>query len=157
MADVTGTLDHVGVNVPDLDVAVQFFQDAFGARLIFRFDGIHDPTGVAPGRLGALPDASFSLAMLEIGSARVELLSWRSARMTGGLPVADAPGGTHIGLAVQDIGSALEALRSRPDVFVVGEPVTFDSGATVGLTNAFARTSWGLLIELLQWPEETLA
>lgn len=152
MPERSQTLDHVGVNVPDLDQAVQFLQEAFAAQVVFRFDDITDPTGAAPGRLGALADASFSLAMLEIGGGRVELLSWRSARMDSGLPAADARGGMHLGISVPDIEAALDALRPRPDVEVIGEPVTFTHGATAGLTNAFARTSWGLLVELLQWP-----
>jgi catechol 2,3-dioxygenase-like lactoylglutathione lyase family enzyme len=152
MASPTVALDHVGINVPDLDVAVDFLTGAFGASVLFRFDDIADATGAALRRLGAHPDAAFSLAMLEVGGARVELLSWRSPRTDGSIPVADAPGGMHLGISVPDIAESLEALRARPDVEVIGEPVTFDSGATAGLTNAFALTSWGLLIELLQWP-----
>lgn len=145
-------LDHVGISVPDLDVAVDFLAEAFGASVLFRFDDIVDATGAVPRRLGAHPDASFSLVMLEIGSARVELLSWTSPRTDGSIPVVDAPGGVHLGISVPDIQQSLERLRDRPDTDVIGEPVTFDSGSTAGLTNAFALTSWGLLIELLQWP-----
>lgn len=152
MSSPTVALDHVGISVPDLDVAVDFLAGAFGATVVFRFDGIADTTGAALRRLGADPDASFSLAMLEIGGGHVELLSWRSSRTDGSIPVVDAPGGMHLGISVTDIAKSLEALRDRPDVEVIGEPVTFDSGATAGLTNAFAVTSWGLLIELLQWP-----
>lgn len=152
MAEGAWSLDHVGVNVPDLDEAVEFLQDAFGARVVFRFDDIADPTGAAPRRLGALADASFSLAMVEIDGGRVELLSWRSARMEPGLPQADARGGVHLGISVPDLVAALEVLRARPDVTVLGEPVTFADGATAGLTNAFVRHSGGLLVELLQWP-----
>lgn len=145
-------LHHVGIHVPHLDVAIDFLVDEFGARLEFRIDDIADPTGAAPARLGALPDAQFSLAMLEIGAGRVELLAWRSARNGGEAPAPDAPGGSHFAITVADLEATLESLRRREDVTVLGERVVFDSGPTRGLSNAFVRTSWGLLVELLHWP-----
>ena len=47
--------------------------------------------------------------------------------------------------------ATVERLRVAPDVELLGQPVTFDAGPTPGLTNAFLRTGWGVLLELVDW------
>ncbi|MBO2455750.1 VOC family protein [Actinomadura barringtoniae] len=141
-------LDHVGMNVPDLEEAVAFFSAHFAAKEVFRLPRIDGGTQ----RLGAPDDAAFALVMLDIGGARVELIQWWSAGATGEAPPrADLPGGTHLGIEVDDVPGTLAALESVPGVGVVGRPVTFAEGPTPGMTNAFVTTPWGCLIELLSW------
>lgn len=144
-------LDHVGLVVPDLDQAVAFFSEVFGARLVFRMDRFIDPTGAASRRLGAKPGSGFALAMLAWGDHELELLQWWPAGEARGSE-PDAVGTAHVAVGVPDVSAALDVLRSVPGVEIIGEPVTFTEGPTPGLTNAFARAPWGLLIELMQWP-----
>ncbi|MFI0366551.1 VOC family protein [Actinomadura sp. 1N219] len=141
------TLDHVGMSVPDLDAAVAFLTVHFAAREVFRLPRVDGGAG----RLGAPDDAAFTLAMLDIGGARVELIQWWSPEATGMPPRADLPGGTHLGIEVDDLAGALAALAAVPGVGVVGRPVTFEDGPTPGMSNAFITTPWGALIELLSW------
>ncbi|HVB70486.1 MAG TPA: VOC family protein [Acidimicrobiales bacterium] len=144
-------VDHVGVSVPDLDRAVDFFVHVFGASVAFRMDRPSPGTTMGSERLGVAPDAQFSLAMLTFGSTSLEVLQWWPERSDARPPDADLPGGTHVSLAVDDVASALERLRRVNGVEIVGDPVTFPAGATPGLTNAFLRTPWGALIELVAW------
>ena len=146
-------LDHVGLSVRDLDEAVDFFVRHFNARVAFRMEP--PPPGRASGadRLGVVADASFSLAMLELGGGRLELLQWWSGRSSGAPPEADEPGGSHVAVEVEDVASSLDALRQTEGIEVVGEPFTFAGGPTPGLTNAFVRAPWGTLVELVNWTD----
>lgn len=146
-------LDHVGLNVPDLDQAVAFFIDAFGATEVFRIERFSDIEGGSMERLGAAREAAFELAMLQLGSGRLELLRWWSPNPADRDLRSSDVGASHIAVKVANVAQTLESLRARGDVRVLGEPVTFETGATPGLTNAFVTTSWGALIELVNWGE----
>jgi catechol 2,3-dioxygenase-like lactoylglutathione lyase family enzyme len=144
-------LDHVGLNVPDLDQAVEFFTRRLGADVVFRLERFADPDGGSLTRLGAPATASLELAMLALGAGRLELLHWEDGSPTTAPPGAADTGGSHVAVEVADVGSALADLRAVPGVRVLGEPVTFTAGPTPGLTNAFATTPWGALLELVSW------
>jgi catechol 2,3-dioxygenase-like lactoylglutathione lyase family enzyme len=144
-------LGHVGLTVPDLDEAVGFFAEVFGASVVFRLPRPEPGSDAKAGRLGADPSAHFALAMLDLGGGRVELLQWWSPRPEGDEPAPDARGGSHVALEVSDVDATLGRLRGHPGVRVIGEPVRFPPGATPGLTNAFALTPWGSLLEILSW------
>lgn len=165
MSEMTGTaaaptpvsayaLDHVGLNVPDLDAAVAFFTTWFDAEVEFRMDRFVDPSGGAPARLGAGAGASFALAMLRLGAGRLELLQWwdfEGQAMPTGIGRTDAVGAAHIGIVVDSVADALARLRGAPGVTVLSEPRTFAHGPTPGLTNGFATAPWGALLELVTW------
>lgn len=154
---ITGArLDHTGLVVPDLDEAVEFFQVAFGAEVVFRMYRFDDPTGGATRRLGAQHGTSFALAMLGWGDRRLELLQWWPP-WNEDSHGPEAVGASHVAVEVPDLWTALESLRHIPGVRVVGDPVTFTEGPTPGLTNAFVSSPWGCLIELMQWPGDDLA
>jgi catechol 2,3-dioxygenase-like lactoylglutathione lyase family enzyme len=154
-------LDHVGFFVPDLGQAVGFFVDNFGARQLFRLERPRGAGGGAAAadlstgseRLAAEAGAEFALAMLEVGNGRLELLQWWTGRAPGQVPEADQAGGAHIAVEVGDVRAELDRLRQVDGVSVVGEPVDFSAGPTPGLTNAFLRAPWGLLIELVRWTD----
>lgn len=147
-------LDHVGLVVPDLPAAVRFFTDVFGAELVFALDPFEDPTGAATARLGATTGRGFALAMLTWGTHRLELLQWFPAGSQDP-PAVESRSAAHLAIAVPDIAAALARLRAFDGMTVLGEPVTFGEGPTPGLTNAFVRAPWGLLIELMRWPDDT--
>lgn len=150
---VPGTrgLDHVGINVPDLDQAVRFFTTAFGATTLFRLPPISDPSGDTMRRLDAPADAEFELAMLHLGGGRLELLQWRGPGQSRSQPQSLDVGASHVAIEVADVPDAVRHLRRLDGVRIIGEPVTFDEGPTPGLTNAFAITPWGMLLELVDW------
>ncbi len=144
-------LDHVGLNVPDLDQAVEFFTRRLGADVVFRVERFADPDGGALTRLGAPATASLELAMLTLGAGRLELLHWEDGPPTIAPPGAADAGGSHVAVEVADVAAGLADLRAVPGVRVLGEPVTFPAGPTPGLTNAFVTTPWGALLELVSW------
>lgn len=148
-AGVAG-LDHTGVVVTDLDAAVAFFTRWLDAEVVFRLERVADPTGRAPQRLGAPADASFALVMLALDGGRLELLQWWAGQPPSAAP-PHATGAAHVAVRVTHVAEAVAALASAPGVTVVSTPVTFDHGPTAGLTNAFLRTEWGVLLELVHW------
>ncbi len=149
------SLDHVGIVVPDLDVAVDFFSENFDATIEFHLDRFIDSTGEAVGRLGAKKGTSFALTMMLLGGGRLELLQWWPEHLTGTLPAMsepNVPGATHLAIRVSDVPATLARVGTSPGVAVLSDTVTFDAGPTPGMSNAFLRTPWGLLIELISWP-----
>lgn len=153
------SLDHVGLAVPDLDEAERFFIENFGARTVFHLPPFSDPTGDAPARLGAPRNAAFSLTMLELGGGHIELLQWDptiAPSISNETPPMLPPNVTHsphLAVSVSNITEALKQLQAVDGVRVLSGPVTFEQGPTPGLTNAFITTPWGLLIELMSWPD----
>lgn len=152
-------VDHTGLVVSDLNDAIDFFTSHLNAHVKFRMNRYIDPTGAAPRRLGA-EAGSFALAMLSLDGVDIELLQWWGAAGTAieDLSAARFPdrvGAAHLGIEVPDVADVLAVLRQSDAVTVVGEPVTFDTGVTPGLTNAFVWTRFGLLLELMSWPGES--
>lgn len=153
-AELISTLDHVGIVVPSLEQAVDFFVGYFGASVAFHIDRIIDDTGEAVARLGAKKGTSFALAMLDLGGQRLELLQWWPCLAYGAGSQVCAPnvrGSAHVAIEVSDIQATLERMRAVSGVLILSNVVTFDSGPTPGLRNAFFSTPWGLLIELMSW------
>lgn len=154
---MSARLDHAGVNVPDVDAAVAFLAAAFDAEVVFRMGPFGDPSGAAMRRIGAGGPELLEIAMLRIGDGCVELLGWSGPTRQPTWPApgdldSAAPLAGHLSVEVADVAGTLERLGAMPGVLVLGGPVTFTEGPTPGLTNAFVRTPWGLLVELVSWP-----
>lgn len=155
-AGVTGSairgLDHAGLPVTDLAASLEFFVTCLGARVIFRLEPPAPGESSGAERLGEPVGDQFSLAMLELGGGRIELVQWWRDGLSR-TPSAGPPGGAHLALEVADVQDVLRSLRATAGVTVLGEPVTFGHGPTPGLTNAFLRTPGGVLLELVNWTD----
>lgn len=151
-------LDHVGIVVPDLTSAVEFFTSHFGATIVFTLDRFIDDTGEAVARIGAERGSSFAVVMLSLGERQLELLQWWPKPDDDPMAQTIRPNlirSAHIAIAVPDVQRTIDVLRADPGVSILSDAVTFTTGPTPGLTNAFFTTSWGFLIELVCWPENT--
>ena len=149
-------MHHVGITVPDLDEAVAFFVEALDCELLYRKGPFGDPDGDSmKRRLDVHPDATASLAMLRCGpTMNLELFEWDAPDQDETPPKNSDVGGTHLGLQVQDIETAVERLADRDDVTVLDEPQTNEDGPTAGLTYVYCQVEWGLYLELLETPDE---
>jgi catechol 2,3-dioxygenase-like lactoylglutathione lyase family enzyme len=146
---------HVGLTVPNLDEAVDFFVDAIGCDVLYRKGPFGDPDGDSmERRLDVHPDATASLAMLRCGpTMNLELFEWNALDQDE-TPTNNADiGAMHLGLHVDDIDTAVAGLTDRDDVTMLDEPQTNDDGPTAGLTYIYCRVEWGLYLELLEAPE----
>ena len=100
-------VDHVGLVVPDLDAAIDFFEQALGALLLWRVGPFEEtPTGV--------PIESVTLAMLRLGpNLNVELQAFVADTQRQGSPSNIDIGAGHIAFFVNDIQAAAQSLREN--------------------------------------------
>jgi catechol 2,3-dioxygenase-like lactoylglutathione lyase family enzyme len=150
------TIDHIGITVPDLEAAVAFFTEVFGAELWYEEGPSEDPQGEEMWReLRVHPRASLRLAMLRFGSSTtVELLEYRvpPGEATATAPRNSDHSASHLGLRVGDVDAAAEYLRGVPGVEVLAGPQSVPDGLSAGLRWVYFLTPWGLTMELVQLP-----
>jgi catechol 2,3-dioxygenase-like lactoylglutathione lyase family enzyme len=146
---------HIGLTVPDLDEAVDFFVEAIECDVLYRKGPFGDSDGDSmKRRLDVHTDATASLAMLRCGpTTNLELFEWDAPDQDETPPKNSDIGAMHLGLQVEDINSAVEALTDRDDVTMLDGPQTNDDGPTAGLTYVYCRVEWGLYLELLEAPD----
>ena len=142
-------VDHAGIVVRDLDEAVRFFVDVIGADLLFR----SPPASGLEGKEEAAPGTTVAVAFLRFGpNLNLELLHF-----TG--PDAPEPplgvsdnGAVHLAIRVDNVARAAEYLRAQPGVEIVGDVGQPSTGADKGATWVYARTPFGVHLELVSRP-----
>jgi catechol 2,3-dioxygenase-like lactoylglutathione lyase family enzyme len=145
--------DHVGLTVPDLDQAVSFFVDVFGATERARF-AVDDNPDVMEHGLGVHPQASLRAVLLQLTPAlSVELFQYQAPGQDPRMPEVSDIGGHHLCVVVNDLDAAIAELRSRPDVRV-GSPGRVSYGPHAGGRWLYFRSDWGLVIELIADPPD---
>ena len=127
-------LHHAGVVVSDLDASTAFYAGMFGARAGLRVD-----------------EEAFSLVMLDLGNAFVELLVFRPPVVEAPVPYGNAIGAGHVALAVDDVADACARLRER-GVRFEGAPRRIAAGPSAGRVIVFCLDLDGNRIELIQAP-----
>ena len=127
-------IDHVAIAVRDLDAAIAWYEEAFGAHLAHRErvdnDGIEE-------------------ALLEVAESFIQLLSPTSDSS----PVArflerKGEGIHHVGYRVADCAAALERIRAAGAEPIDERPRPGSRGTTVAFVHP--RSAFGTLIELVQ-------
>ena len=127
-------IDHVAIAVNDLEAAVKYYADAFGAtvehREVVESDGVEE-------------------ALLKVADSYVQLLT--PTRPDS--PVAKAlekrgEGLHHIGYRVVDCGKALDAVIAAGGTGIDKAPRPGSRGTTVAFVHP--KGSFGTLIELVQ-------
>ncbi len=139
-------VDHVGMVVPDLDAAVEFFEEALGAQLLWRVGPFHKtPTGV--------PIKSVILAMLRLGpNLNIELQAFEAEQQEKHLPSNVDFGATHIAFFVEDIQAAAASLAGYGAELLHG-PIESAGDAKKGEQIWYFKTPWGGLMEILWRPD----
>jgi catechol 2,3-dioxygenase-like lactoylglutathione lyase family enzyme len=144
-------VDHLGVTVPDLDAAVDFFVAAFGAEELYRSTrrGTGDFMSV---NFGVGADSALELAMLRLPpNLNMELFEWSGAGRLTHQPRPCDVGSHHLCFSVLDIDVAVEKLALIPGVRVLGQVKTVgaDSPSVAGNRWIYLDTPWGMRIELV--------
>ncbi|MEQ1572922.1 MAG: methylmalonyl-CoA epimerase [Vicinamibacterales bacterium] len=127
-------LDHVGIAVQDLELALKFYRDALGLE-------VEAPEEVASQRVRArsVPVGQAALELLEATSPDSAISRYIEAR---------GPGMHHITLRVEDIHAAAAQLASRGVRLVDPEPRVGAEGALVVFVHP--SSAHGVLVELKQ-------
>ncbi|QXQ05660.1 VOC family protein [Sphingosinicellaceae bacterium] len=148
--------DHVSFTVPDLDAAVAFYSDVFGAQELFRvgpIDAAEIPAG-ADGRdwteahVG-VAGARLTLAMLKLTSnLNLQLVTYdKPDDRNTHVPRNCDRGGHHLGLRVDDVDVAARYLAEKG--CTVLETILIDSGPLAGKKNLYVRDPFGHQLEIV--------
>ena len=137
-SDATGGMlshiDHVGIAVADLDAAVAWYRDTFGATVAHRerieSDGVEE-------------------ALIKVADSYIQLLT----PVTDTSPLAkfmerNGEGLHHVGYRVDDCAEVLESVKSSGARVVDEHPRTGSRGTTVAFLHP--KTAFATLIELVE-------
>lgn len=143
------SIDHAGVVVRNLDEAVRFFVEVVGAELLFRSSAAAGLESKEEASLGT----TVSVAFLRFGpNLNLELLQFTGPDNMKSPPRVSENGAVHIAIWVDDVTRAANDLRTQPGVEIVGEVGKPSTGADKGATWIYARTAFGVHLELVNRP-----
>jgi catechol 2,3-dioxygenase-like lactoylglutathione lyase family enzyme len=142
---MTYTADHQGVNVSDIDTALEFYRDTLGFEVDMRIpmsDVQSDIVGVEgiEGELAFVDTGGFSIELIAYSNPDNENIHEQSSGVDVGV--------THLCFEVEDVNERYDELAS--DVEFVNSPQTVENGAQI----AYARDPDGNYIELIEFPDE---
>lgn len=145
--------DHVGLTVPDLNQAITFFEDVFGAQTIVRHDGYSPSPEVNVQNFARSPDVKVrGIAILRIAGMNFELLEYETTATPTKWPATSDAGGHHVAFYVNDLDAAVAQLRAV-GLQVLGNPLDLGGDeAGNGARFVYFRAPWGLFLELVTYP-----
>jgi methylmalonyl-CoA/ethylmalonyl-CoA epimerase len=129
-------IDHVGIAVPDLDAAVEFYSRAFGLTKVH--EEVNEEQGVRE-------------AMLAVGDSGscIQLLAPLSPESTiAKFLDRSGPGIQQVAYAVDDVQAAADALRAAGVRVLYDSPKRGTAGSLVNFCHP--KDCGGVLIELVQ-------
>jgi methylmalonyl-CoA/ethylmalonyl-CoA epimerase len=127
-------IDHVGVAVDDLDAAIALHEQAYGLALAHR--EVVEAQGV-------------EAVLLDVGESHVELLRpLQPDTAVGRFLASRGPGLHHVAYRVEDIESALDALRDRGLQLIDETPRTGIRDSRVAFVHP--QSAGGVLTEIVQ-------
>jgi catechol 2,3-dioxygenase-like lactoylglutathione lyase family enzyme len=145
-------VDHMGINVPNLTQAVQFFTTVLGFAPVTQIGPV--PLEAAwrkPNRLHA-GTGPVTIKMLRAGTgASIELFEYQANAGSKQQPAGDDLGATHISFYTSDMPASVAYLRAK-GVKLLSEPVVTKAGDTAGETWVYFETPWGAKMELNSYP-----
>ena len=144
-------MDHVGLTVPDLDQAVDWFQDILGAVAPLTFGPFEGD--FLQGALGVPAGTKIDrITVLRVGhSANIELFSYESPEQRQDEPRNSDWTGHHVAFYVTDIDKAVAYMDSRGVDRLFG-PFTLTAGPAAGQTINYFKTPWNSYIEFISYP-----
>ncbi|TNC21808.1 VOC family protein [Amycolatopsis alkalitolerans] len=147
-------VDHVGITVPDLDEAREFFVDVLGCEYLYTLGPLRDDAGdwmnehlnVDPRTV--VPRLHFYRLG---GKAILEVFEYEAPDQRREPPRNSDIGGHHLAFYVDDLDAAVADLRRR-GLRVLGEP-TASKGPHEGQRWVYFLSPWGLQCELVSYPD----
>jgi methylmalonyl-CoA/ethylmalonyl-CoA epimerase len=141
LGDTFTEIDHVGIAVPDLDAAIEFYRATFGLV------SVHEETNEEQGVREAM-------LVLGSGPTRIQLLAPLTAESTIAKFIdRSGPGLQQLALRVSDIEAASTALRERGLRLIYDSPRRGTAGSRVNFVHP--KDAGGVLVELVEPAKET--
>jgi 2-epi-5-epi-valiolone epimerase len=147
-------VDHVGITVPDLDIAIDFAVEAFGGELVYRQPRLACDDDWMQQHLDVHPRAAVDVALVGLGpTANLELFQYWAPDQKTVPPGPGDVGSTVLGFFVDDVDVAAATLRDRHGLRVYGPASTTPaSSPCAGMRWARLPSPWGVPIELRSVP-----
>ena len=150
-------MDHVGITVPDISYAIEWFEDVLGAAAPLTFGPFPAGPFVASVVDVAQTASIDQITMLRIGSsANIELFQYSDSAPDGqrhGVPRNSDWTGHHVAFYVTDIADAVEYMVERNVTRMPAGPFSLTQGPAAGQTIQYFRTPWGSYIEFISYPD----
>jgi catechol 2,3-dioxygenase-like lactoylglutathione lyase family enzyme len=145
-------MDHVGITVPDLNQAVEWFEDILGAVAPLTFGPFAG--SFLEGALDVAPGTQIDrITTLRVGrSANIELFSYTADDQRHDMPLNSDWSGHHVAFYVTDIDEAVAYMNSRGVERLLG-PFTLTGGPAAGQSINYFKTPWGGYIEFISYPK----
>lgn len=148
-------VDHIGLTVPDMEQAVQFFTGVLGFEEFYTHGPYEDLEGDSQSvYFDRHPRArTVEIRMLRTRNLNLELLQFEAPDQAQRMPKTSDWGSAHIALYVEDMAQAVDSLRAH-DAQVLGGPLPLPGPeAGAGAEFCFFLTPWGQPLELISYPE----
>jgi catechol 2,3-dioxygenase-like lactoylglutathione lyase family enzyme len=148
--------DHVGITVPDINQAIEWFEDVLGAVAPLTFGPFPAGPFVASVVDVAQTTSIDQITMVRVGhSANIELFQYSTA--PGGqrqdMPKNSDWSGHHVAFYVTDIRPAVEYMVGKGVRKMPAGPFTLTQGPAAGQTIQYFQTPWGGYIEFISYPD----
>lgn len=136
---------HQGVNVSDIDTALEFYRDTLGFDVEMRI-----PMSDVQSDIVGIENIEGELAFVDTGEFKIELIAYSNPDNEN---VHDHASGVDVGVAhlcfeVADVNERYDDLT--PGVEFVNSPQTVENGAQI----AYVRDPDGNFIEFIEFPDE---
>ena len=136
-------IEHVGLTVPNLKEAVDFFVDVVGCEDFFTNRGSLRDDDWMKENMNVHPKAVPTNHRVRCGNgANFELFEYQSPDQRTVQPKNSDYGGHHLAFYVDDIEAAVAYLRGK-GLKVLGEIKTNTAGPTQGLSWIYVLAPWG--------------
>ncbi|MDB5743554.1 MAG: glyoxalase/bleomycin resistance/dioxygenase family protein [Polaromonas sp.] len=148
-----GGLDHIGLTVPDIELATAFFNDVLGCTTLFDVGPFEANDNWMTDYLAVDARAKLpKVRMLKTASGgMLELFQYQTKDQVTIPPRNSDVGGHHVCFYVEDMEAALAHLRAHGVKLLAG-PVHMTEGPSAGLSWIYFMAPWGMQLELASYP-----
>ncbi len=146
--------DHLGITVPDMKQAVEFFQNVIGCKAFFKNGPfVFNNNDWMKDRLNVDPRATIpEIRMMRCGyGVNIELFTYTAPDQRTTPPKNSDIGGYHLALYVDDVPAAIEHLKKN-GIKILAGPNSPPAGGNKGMTWVYFVAPWGMHFELLSYP-----
>jgi methylmalonyl-CoA/ethylmalonyl-CoA epimerase len=132
-------IDHVGIAVPDLDAAIDFYRETFGLEVTHT--EVNEEQGVREAMLHAVGDTGSGTALHLLAPLQPDSTIGKFLDRSG-------PGLQQLAYRVTDVAAASDALRARGLRILYEQPKRGTAGSKVNFVHP--KDAGGVLIELVE-------
>jgi catechol 2,3-dioxygenase-like lactoylglutathione lyase family enzyme len=144
--------DHIGITVPDLEQADQFFVGILGADRVYTLGSKQSDDDWMKVHIGVHPRSVIrEIRFYRLGNgSNYEVFEYESADEQRPAPRNSDIGGHHVALYVDDLDEAVDYLRGH-GIATMGTP-TPSKEAAQGQRWVYFLSPWGMQFELVSFP-----